>query len=124
MIRSGVTSRVQGAERPHIGSDDFKAIYAKVGISAIGHEGDVLADKIDRLGRLPLKHEPGERFTYGLSLDVLGRLVEVTNQVGSLQPAFGLGFELETPESDYRTSDRSPGAARSTPRIGPTRRRS
>jgi CubicO group peptidase (beta-lactamase class C family) len=29
------------------------------------------------LATLPLKHEPGERFTYGLSVDVLGRLVEV-----------------------------------------------
>jgi CubicO group peptidase (beta-lactamase class C family) len=205
-------THTSGIDYAGIGSDEFKGIYAKAGISAIGHEGDVLADKIDRLGKLPLKHEPGERFTYGLSIDVLGRLVEVvsgmpldqffrsrifeplgmrdtyfavpadkrdrlvalhemkdgklvashamtegihtdfparpvtyfsgggglssttadyarflqlflnggeldgkrllgrktvemmlTNQIGSLQPAFGLGFELETAESDYRT---------------------
>lgn len=205
-------THTSGLDYADIGSDDFKAIYAKAGISAIGHEGDVLADRIDRLGKLPLKHEPGERFTYGLSLDVLGRFVEVmsgmpldqffrtrifgplgmrdtyfevpeakrdrvvalhvikdgklvashektggihadfptrpvtyfsgggglssttadyarflqlflnggtldgtrllgrkivelmlTNQMGTLQPAFGLGFELETPASDYRT---------------------
>ena len=66
-----------GIDYADIGSEDFKAIYAKAGISAIGREGDVLADKIDRLGKLPLKHEPGERFTYGLSIDVLGRFVEV-----------------------------------------------
>jgi CubicO group peptidase (beta-lactamase class C family) len=38
---------------------------------------------------------------------LLGRkTVEImlTNQVGSLRPAFGLGFELETPESDYRSA--------------------
>ena len=28
------------------------------------------------LSRLPLAHEPGERFTYGVSTDVLGALVE------------------------------------------------
>ena len=205
-------THTSGLDYADIGSDDFKAIYAKAGITAIGQEGDVLADKVDRLGKLPLKHEPGERFTYGLSIDVLGRLVEVmsgmtldqyfrtrifeplgmrdtyfavpagkndrlvalhvikekklvasheqdggvhpdypvraltyysgggglssttldyarflqlflnkgeldgtrllgrktvelmlTNQMGALQPAFGLGFELETAESDYRT---------------------
>ena len=48
-------------------------------------------------------------FLNGGELDgtrLLGRkTVEMmlTNQMGSLQPAFGLGFELETPESDYRT---------------------
>jgi ribonuclease PH len=29
------------------------------------------------LGKLPLKHQPGERFTYSLGLDVLGYFVEV-----------------------------------------------
>jgi CubicO group peptidase (beta-lactamase class C family) len=72
-------THTSGIDYADIGSDEFKAIYAKAGISAIGHEGDVLADKIDRLGKLPLKHEPGERFTYGLSIDVLGRLVEVVS---------------------------------------------
>lgn len=205
-------THTSGLDYADIGSDEFKAIYAKAGINGIGREGDVLADKIDRLGKLPLKHEPGERFTYSLSVDVLGRLVEVisgmpldqffrtrifeplgmrdtyfelpaakrsrlatlhvmkdgklvashertgsvhadfpartvtyfsgggglssttadyarflqlflnagaldghrllgrktvelmlTNQIGTLQPAFGLGFELETPERDYRT---------------------
>lgn len=72
-------THTSGIDYADIGSDEFKAVYAKAGISAIGHEGDVLADKIDRLGKLPLKHEPGERFTYGLSIDVLGRLVEVVS---------------------------------------------
>ncbi len=70
-------THTSGLDYADIGSDEFKAIYAKAGITAIGKEGDVLADKIDRLGRLPLRQEPGERFTYSLSTDVLGRLVEV-----------------------------------------------
>ena len=70
-------THTSGLDYADIGSDEFKAIYAKAGITALGNEGDVLADKIDRLGRLPLRQEPGERFTYSLSSDVLGRLVEV-----------------------------------------------
>ena len=38
-----------------------------------------LADLVTRLSRQPLAHQPGERFTYGLSTDVLARLVEVTS---------------------------------------------
>jgi CubicO group peptidase (beta-lactamase class C family) len=30
---------------------------------------------IDRLARVPLQHQPGERFTYGVSIDVLGAIV-------------------------------------------------
>lgn len=70
-------THTSGLDYADIGSDEFKAIYAKAGLSAIGHEGDILAEKVDVLGKLPLKHEPGERFTYSLSIDVLGRFVEV-----------------------------------------------
>ena len=35
-----------------------------------------LAQTIPKLAQLPLLHEPGERFTYGLSTDVLGYLIE------------------------------------------------
>lgn len=38
-----------------------------------------IAEKMDALGRLPLSHDPGERFTYGLNTDVLGRVVEVVS---------------------------------------------
>jgi CubicO group peptidase (beta-lactamase class C family) len=66
-----------GIEYADIGSDEFKAIYAKAGLTAIGREGDVLAQKVRVLAKLPLSAEPGERFTYSMSVDVLGRLVEV-----------------------------------------------
>jgi CubicO group peptidase (beta-lactamase class C family) len=72
-------THTSGLDYAGIGSDEFKAIYAKAGIYAMGAEGQVLATSIDRLGRLPLKNEPGERFTYSLSVDVLGRLVEVVS---------------------------------------------
>ena len=35
-----------------------------------------------RLARAPLAHQPGERWTYGLSHDVLGRVVEVVSGQG------------------------------------------
>ena len=35
-----------------------------------------LGEFVERVSRLPLAHEPGERFTYGVSTDVLGALVE------------------------------------------------
>jgi len=37
----------------------------------------LLEDNIPKMGKLPLHHEPGARFTYGVSIDVLGRIVEI-----------------------------------------------
>lgn len=52
------------------------AIYAQAGIATgIGSAGSV-AENVQRLAALPLLHHPGEAFTYGLSSDVLGHLVE------------------------------------------------
>ena len=36
-----------------------------------------IEDAAEALARVPLAHDPGERFTYGYSTDLLGRLVEV-----------------------------------------------
>jgi len=36
-----------------------------------------VGEMVDKLATLPLAHQPGERFTYGLSVDVLGRVIEV-----------------------------------------------
>ncbi len=38
-----------------------------------------LANMVDKLGTIPLVHEPGEKWTYGVSTDVLGYLVEVVS---------------------------------------------
>jgi CubicO group peptidase (beta-lactamase class C family) len=73
-------THTSGLDYAEIGSQDFKAIYAKSKIpSGIGmHSANqLLADKIKLLGALPLKHNPGEQFTYGLNTDVLGYVVEV-----------------------------------------------
>jgi len=41
--------------------------------------GSTLVDMVKKLGSIPLVHEPGERWTYGVSTDVLGYLVEVVS---------------------------------------------
>ena len=40
-----------------------------------------LVDMVKTLGDIPLVHEPGERWTYGVSTDVLGYLVEVVSKM-------------------------------------------
>ena len=63
-----------------IGSPQANAIYAKHGIpSGLGTPNGKLGEAIERLGPLPLMHQPGERWTYGLNTDVLGYLVEVVS---------------------------------------------
>lgn len=63
-----------------IGTPEANAIYAKNGIpSGIGTPESKLGDAMQRLGGLPLMHQPGERWTYGLNTDVLGYLVEVVS---------------------------------------------
>lgn len=71
-------THTSGISYAGIGSKEAKAIYAKNDIpSGIGTPYYKLSDAINRLGKMPLVHEPGERFTYGLNTDVLGYLVEV-----------------------------------------------
>lgn len=72
-------THTSGIDYAAIGSREMRALYAKAGIpSGIGiRTSDVLGDKIKKLARLPLKHQPGEQWTYSLSTDVLGYLVEV-----------------------------------------------
>jgi len=63
---------------PAIGSESMAALYAKSDIpSGLDAKGKTLGTEIKRLGSLPLLHQPGEKFTYGLNTDVLGYLVEV-----------------------------------------------
>ncbi|MBC8084611.1 MAG: beta-lactamase family protein [Hymenobacter sp.] len=74
-------THTSGISYPVIGTKEARAIYAKAGIpSGIGTPGGSLAASMNALGTLPLLHQPGERFTYGLSVDVLGYLIEVLAQ--------------------------------------------
>ena len=58
------------------------AKYAEAGIThGLIQTEDSLADGIKKLAQIPLVHQPGEAFTYSLSVDVLGRLVEVISEM-------------------------------------------
>lgn len=56
----------------------FSAICQKNGIPPLNTKADItLGEAIRRLAKIPLAHDPGEKFTYGLSVDVLGYLIEI-----------------------------------------------
>ncbi len=61
-----------------IDSDPFRKMYQKKGVVELSTTEDVtIEENVKRIAQLPLHHEPGERWTYGMGLDVLGYLVEV-----------------------------------------------
>ena len=71
-------THTSGLGYAQIGSKEANAIYAKNNITAgIGVNNDKLSDAMSRLAKLPLMHQPGERWTYGLNSDLLGYLVEL-----------------------------------------------
>jgi CubicO group peptidase (beta-lactamase class C family) len=71
-------THTSGLGYAQIGSKEANAIYAKNKITAgIGVQDDNLLDAMNRLAKLPLMHQPGEKWTYGLNSDLLGCLVEV-----------------------------------------------
>ena len=50
-----------------------KELYTKEGVD---WKDVTPAEQIERLAKVPLAHQPGTTFEYGLSVDVLGRIVE------------------------------------------------
>jgi CubicO group peptidase (beta-lactamase class C family) len=75
-------THTSGLGYAQIGSKEATAIYAKNHITAgVGVTNSTLLDAMNRLGKLPLMHQPGEKFTYGLNTDLLGCLVEVISGI-------------------------------------------
>jgi len=71
-------THTSGIDYPAIGTDTMQAVYAKNNIpSGLGYFNENLFSKMKALGTLPLLHNPGERFTYGLNTDLLGCLIEI-----------------------------------------------
>jgi CubicO group peptidase (beta-lactamase class C family) len=55
-------------------------LYAQAGIcDGLNPSDHTLAENVRRLAALPLAHQPGTAWEYGLSTDVLGRLIEVVS---------------------------------------------
>jgi CubicO group peptidase (beta-lactamase class C family) len=71
-------THTSGIDYAGIGSPVMKAIYSKAGITGgFGSDKVTIGDDIKILGKQPLVHQPGERFTYGLNVDVIGYLIEI-----------------------------------------------
>jgi len=56
----------------------FRMIYQKAGIfTGFTTEDISIEEFVKKLAKLPLHHNPGEKYTYGFGLDVLGYFIEV-----------------------------------------------
>lgn len=70
-------THTSGIGYPAIGTAEENAIYAKNQVTGgVGVKDQTLSDAMTRLGSLPLFFQPGEKWMYGLNMDVLGYLVE------------------------------------------------
>ena len=73
-------THTSGIDYTDIGSKNMGAIYTKAGVpSGLGNFKESLLEKMTKLGTLPLVHQPGEKFTYGLNSDLLGCIVEIVS---------------------------------------------
>ena len=66
------------------GNPKIKATYAKEknkfmpgGVLGFSDSDVTIKETIKRMAKMPLHHEPGERFTYAIGIDVLGYLIEI-----------------------------------------------
>jgi len=71
-------THTSGIDYAEIGSANMQAIYSKAGIrSGLGVVNNNLVERMKTLAKLPLVHQPGEKWTYSLGIDVAGALVEI-----------------------------------------------
>jgi len=61
-------------------NDKLGEIYKKAGIAGgLGLHNETIAENMKKLAKLPLLFHPGDKWEYGLSVDVLGYLVETVS---------------------------------------------
>ena len=73
-------SHTSGLGYPAIGTKEMNALYAKYNIiMGITDKKIYLKDEMEKLAKVPIGFQPGEKWCYGLSVDVLGRLVEAVS---------------------------------------------
>ena len=71
-------THTSGIGYPAIGTPEENALYAKSYLTGgVGVHNQKLSDAMTRLGSLPLFFQPGEKWKYGLNMDILGYLVEL-----------------------------------------------
>jgi hypothetical protein len=72
-------THTSGIGYPQIGSPQMTAIYYKSGVyGGLGLVNETtLSNQMRLLAKTPLFNQPGEKYTYGLNIDLLGYLIEV-----------------------------------------------
>ncbi|MEZ4959858.1 MAG: serine hydrolase domain-containing protein [Saprospiraceae bacterium] len=62
------------------GDERFQMMYHKAGITDLFTTENIsIAESVKKLAKLPLHHNPGEKFTYSEGLDVLGYFIEIVS---------------------------------------------
>ncbi|NJB71741.1 CubicO group peptidase (beta-lactamase class C family) [Saonia flava] len=62
------------------GDERFKKIYDKAGVTDLFTTKNIsIEESVKKLAKLPLHHNPGEKFTYSEGLDVLGYFIEIVS---------------------------------------------
>lgn len=66
--------------------DEFpsrRPLFIQYGLNqSMSSQYPTLAEEVLQIAKMPLLHQPGERFSYGLSTNVLGRLIEKISGLG------------------------------------------
>ncbi len=64
------------------GDERFKKIYKDAGITDLFTTENIsIGESVKKLAKLPLHHNPGEKFTYSEGLDVLGYFIEIISGI-------------------------------------------
>jgi len=80
LVIRDLLTHTSGIGYPAIGNSMMKAIYSKAGMpSGLGYFNASMFEKMKLLGSLPLFHQPGEKWTYGLNDDLLGCIIEIVS---------------------------------------------
>ncbi|MCC6279824.1 MAG: beta-lactamase family protein [Saprospiraceae bacterium] len=62
------------------GDERIKLVYQKAGVTDLFTTDTIsIEESVKKLARLPLHHQPGEKFTYSEGLDVMGYFVEIVS---------------------------------------------
>jgi len=58
----------------------FNSLFVKYQLNQPLNQGYLtLSEEVEQIAKMPLIHQPGERFSYGLSTNVIGRLIEIVS---------------------------------------------
>ena len=62
------------------GDERFKMMYHKAGVTDLFTTENIsIAESVKKLAKLPLHHNPGEKYTYAEGIDVLGYFIEIVS---------------------------------------------